>query len=457
MSHHDGLNRRAFLQNAGMTALLGAVGSGTSLASPLASAALAAPGGKYDFDTPYNRVGTDCIKWDSPIKKYGKGKVAVGMGIADMDFRVAPCITKALTERLQHENWGYLDMPDTYIASIVAWNKRRYGLDIDPATVVLTTGVHPGLIAAIHTFSPPGSKVLMTTPTYNGFYSDLKATRTLAADSPMKFVNGRYVIDFEDFERRIGHDTNTFLLCNPQNPTGNCWTPEELTRIGEICLRRRVVVLADEIHCDFVRPGQKYTPFASLPNKDIVNNSLTFKAASKSFSLAAMKAAWFFSTNPDYLARVKENNRADLTTLGMLANRAALTEGEDWLDQVVAYIDGNHAFVESFVKDKLPMIKYNKAEGTYLAWLDVSQVIDRVGATQAAAEATRTTKTEVTPEQIMERWFVEHAGVHLNPGSTYGTGGAGHMRMNIATSRKVVEMALNNLANALKNPEPSMP
>jgi cystathionine beta-lyase len=453
MSQSSGLNRRTFLRNAGLTAVVGAVGGGSSLAtaaSAATAAALAPTNGKYDFDTPYNRFGTDSVKYDQQVRVYGKDHIQVGMGIADMDFKAAPCIGRALSQRCQHENWGYLDVPRSYYEAIAAWNKRRYGLTIDPESIVLTTGVHPGLIAALRAFSPPGTKVLLTTPTYNGFYSDLRNTGTLPEDSPMKVVNGRYSIDFEDFERRITPDTNTFILCNPQNPTGNCWSPEDLLRIGEICLKRRVVVLADEIHCDFVMKGQKYTPFASLPNKDVVNNSLTFKAASKTFSLAAMKHAWFFSTNPDYLARAKANNRADLTTLGMVANQAALTEGEDWLDQLLPYIDGNHEFVEAYVKSNMPMVKCVKPQGTYLMWLDVTQVADRIGATQKAMDASKAEGKTISPEQIVERWFVENAKVQLNAGSTYGTGGANHMRMNLGTSRKTIELALNNMSSALK-------
>src|SRR4029450_4910408 len=245
---------------------------------------------------------------------------------------------------------------------VASWNKRRYGVDIDPDSLALATGVHPALIAALQTFSPPGSKVLLTTPTYNGFYSDLRFTRTIAEESPLKNVNGRFSFDFEDWERRIGHDTNTFILCNPQNPTGNCWSAEDLTKIGEICLRRRVVVLADEIHCDFVTKGNKYTPFASLPNKAIVDNSLTFKAASKSFGLAAHKVAWFYSTNPDLLARVRPNHRPDLNTLGLVANYGAITGGEEWLRQANDYVSGTHDFVVSFVADKIPLIKVHRAE-----------------------------------------------------------------------------------------------
>jgi cystathionine beta-lyase len=439
-----------------MTALVGASGAGTSLASAAVGAVGAVaepPNGKYDFDTPYNRFGTDSTKYDQQIRVYGKDSIQVGMGIADMDFRVAPAITKALMERMQHENWGYLDMPKSFPESIVAWNKRRYGVDINPDSLVITTGVHPGLIAALKTFSPPGSKVLLNTPTYNGFYSDLTYTGTIAEENPLKLVNGRYSIDFEDFERRISHDTNTFILCNPQNPTGNTWSPEDLMRLGEICLRRRVVVLADEIHCDWVTKGNKYTPFASLPNKAVVDNSITFKAASKSFGLAAMKCAWFYSTNPNYVNRVKANNKADLTTMGMIASRAAYTGGEDWLDQCVSYIDGNHDYVEQFVRANMPMVKVVKPQGTYLSWLDISAVAEKIGAKDLAAEASKKlapTVKPLTPEQMVERHFVKYAKVHMNAGSSYGYGGANHMRMNIATSRKTLELALNNLANALR-------
>ena len=370
------------------------------------------------------------------------------MGIADMDFRAAPCITKALADRCAHENWGYLRRPQRYVDAVVDWNQRRYGLEIDPDSLVWTTGVHPGLVAALQTFAPPGTKVLLTTPTYNGFYSDLRFTRTVAEDSPMTLVDGRYLIDFEDFERRAAR-ANVFILCNPQNPTGNFWSPEDLTRMGEICLRHRVVVLADEIHCDFVMKGQTYTPFASLPNRDVVDNSLTFKAASKTFSLAAMKVAWYFSTNPDYLTRVRANTRADLTTLGFEANYAGLTEGEPWLDELLVYIDGNHDFAESYIEDRVPLVKYTKAQGTYLAWLDVSEIVDRIGAKRTAAEESEVSTSPVTPEHIVQRWLANNAGVYLNPGPSYGTGGADHMRMNLGTSRRLIERALDNMATAL--------
>ncbi|HKB12553.1 MAG TPA: aminotransferase class I/II-fold pyridoxal phosphate-dependent enzyme [Vicinamibacterales bacterium] len=447
-----------------MTALAGAVGSGSSFAAPLAGAgvALAAANGTFDFDTPYNRFGTDSTKYDQQIRVYGKDAIQVGMGIADMDFKVAPAITKALMERIQHENWGYLDMGGALGKSmnehIVSWNKKRYGINVNPDSVVLTTGVHPGIVATLRAFCPVGSKVLLNTPTYNGFYGDLTATKTVPEEVPMRLVNGRYSIDFDEFERHISGDTNAYILCNPQNPTGNTWSQEDLMKLGEVCLKHRVVVLPDEIHCDFVQKGQKYTPFATLPDKAIVNNSVTFKAASKSFGLAAMKCAWFFSTNQSFMERIKPYNRADLTTLGIISSHAAYTGGEDWLNQCVEYIDGNHDFAVSYIKANIPTIKLQqKAQGTYLTWLDVTEVAERIGARQMADEANKKLKDgakALTPEQMVERWFVRHAKVHMNAGNSYGLGGANHMRMNIATSRKTLELALSNLAGALKNPSP---
>jgi len=447
MSRNYELNRRSFLKSAGVTAVLGAVGAKPAEAAR-ATGVLSAPlYPTHDFDEIFDRVGTYCSKWDGPMATYGEG-IEVAMGVADMDFRVAPCVTRALSERCTHENWGYMRRPESYLQSIVDWNKRRYDLDIDPSTLVWNAGVHDGIIAALQTFAPPGSRVLLTTPAYNGFYSDLRFTRTVPEDSLMRLVDGRYSIDFEDFERRARR-SNVFILCNPQNPTGNAWSPEDLTRMGEICLEHRVVVLADEIHCDFIRSEEKYTPFASLPNKEIVDNSITFKSASKSFSLSGLKVAWHFSSNRDYLVRVGANSRGALNTLGLAANQAALTEGDEWLDELLVYIDGNQEFAEAYIRENLPAVKYEKAQGTYLAWLDVSEVVEMIGAERTAADENASSGTDVTAEEIVQRWFVENARVYMNAGSSYGPGGEGHMRMNLGTSRRLVERALENLAGAL--------
>ncbi len=447
MSQHHRLDRRAFLKSAGVTAVASAVGAKSASATPATNVPYTPLSQTYDFDEVYDRVGTNCSKWDNAIAAFGDD-IEVAMGIADMDFRAAPCVTRALAERGTHENWGYLRRPESYRQAILDWNKRRYDLEIDRNTLVWCTGVHAGIIAALQTFAPPGSRVLLTTPAYNGFYSDLRFTRTVPEDSPMTLVDGHYSIDFDDFELRARR-ANAFILCNPQNPTGNAWSAQDLTRMGEICLEHRVVMLVDEIHCDFIRSEENYVPFASLPDREIVDNSITFKSASKSFSLSGLKVAWYFSTNRDYLERVRANTRGSLNTLGLVASHAALTEGDDWLDELRLYIDGNHDFAEAYIRENIPLVKYTKAQGTYLAWLDVSEVIERIGAERTAAEERANSGTQVTAEGVVQRWLAENARVYLNSGTSYGTGGAGHMRMNLATSRRLVERALENMASAL--------
>mgnify|MGYP001283816648 CR=1 FL=1 len=450
MSNLNGLNRRAFLKGASMTALAGAIGTG----STLAMAAASTPGmvnGKFDFDTPYNRIGSDCVKWDSQITLFGD-KVKVGMGIADMDFRAAPCIGEAMAERMKHENWGYLngEAYAAYREVIADWNLERHGVKVDPKSIVIATGVHPGLIATLKTFSPPGSKVLLMTPTYNGFYSDLTHTRTLKNESELIFENGRYSIDWDDLEARMTPDTHSMLLCNPQNPTGNVWSEDDLLRIGELCLKHQVVVLADEIHADFVRAGVKYTPFASLPDKAIVNNSVSFKAITKTFSMPASKNAYWFSTNEVMLERVKKNHNAGINTLGIVANTAAYQHGREWLDQLLPYIHENHTFVEDFLTENLPQVGYTKAEGTFLSWLHFDDIMDEVGVVEKSA-ASQLTDNPMTETQVFESWLVENSGVQLNDGEGYGKGSQRCMRMNIGCSRQVLRKALTGIAGAIRS------
>jgi cysteine-S-conjugate beta-lyase len=444
------INRRLFLQHAASAAFVAGAADAAPLPLQSARPAASEAARRYDFDEIYNRFGTHSTKFDMPNRVFGAGAVEIGMGVADMDFRTAPQITAALAERCQHENWGYLDgVPPSFLAAIAAYHKRRHDVHYDPAKMEVSVGLHQALMAAMRAFNPGGGKVLMLTPIYNGFYSDLRRVGLPAAESPLRVVDGRYRIDFDDFERRIGPDTHVFLLCNPHNPTGNVWSPEDLLRLGQICLRRRVAVLADEVHADFVTEGHKFTPFASLPDKAVVDNSITFNSASKSFSLAAHKIAWFYSTNDNFMARVRAQHYADRNTLGIVAHQAAYEHGEEWLNQCVAYIDGTHKRVESFIRANIPLIKHTKPEGTYLCWLDVTALADRIDAKAKAEAASRTEGRTVSPEQIVQRFLVREAKVFLLPGSEFGLGGANRMRMNIATSRKLVERALTNIARAV--------
>jgi cystathionine beta-lyase len=439
-------DRRSFIKGASIGAAAGSLASVTNIAS----AAEKRPGGiingKFNFDEIYDRDGTGNVKWDQQYGRFGEENVDFGMGVADMDFRGVPAIQDALEERIQHNNWGYENLTKSYKEAIVQWNEERHNYKLDPDTIVISSGVHTPLIATLNAVCQPQTKVLMNTPTYNGFYGDLLWSRTVAADSEMyKDEDGVYHIDWDDFEAKMTPDCHAFLLCNPQNPTGNMWSEDDLMKMGELCLKHGVTVLADEIHCDFAMEGKKYIPFASLPDKAIVNNSLTYKAVSKTFSLASMKSAYFFSTNPVLLERVKYMHRADLNSLGIIANEAAYRNGGEYFTQLNAYIDGNQSFAEAYIKEKMPAVKSTKGEGTYLHWLDIKEVAEAINADQHAKD-----KGMRSDSHYMEEWFVKNAKVQLNPGGNYGTGGNGHMRMNLGTSRPNIKKAIDNMAAAIK-------
>ncbi len=453
MSNIMGFNRRNFLRSAGLTAFASAAGSNAAFADSSAQksggGASFLHNGKYDFDTPYNRFGTHCYKWDDQVRRYGAEKFQIGMGVASMDFQAPPCIGQALAERCAHENWGYMFTPDSFLEAIVDWNRDRHGYKLDPGSIQISAGIYPAIIAALRTFVEPGSKVLLQTPAYSGFYYHISHTRTLPVESEMYSKNGRYEIDWEDLESRMTPDVQAMIVCNPHNPTGNVWSESDLLRVGRMCLEHRIVVLADEVHCDLVRTGEKYVPFASLPDKEVVDNSISFKALSKTFNLASMKNAYFFSTNPVYLERVKSNHRPDINALGIIANEAAYREGADYVDQLLPYLDENHSYVHSYVKQHIPAVEVTRAQGTYLSWLDISKIIEASGAAKAV-EKNRQGGESLTVEQYMENWFVEHAGVQLHPGTKYGTGGPGHMRMNLGTQRQNIKQALDNIAEAVQ-------
>ncbi|MGH6828562.1 MAG: MalY/PatB family protein [Rhizomicrobium sp.] len=472
-----GHDRRSFLKNAGLGG--GVLALGPLAASLASSAAVAAPEGKrgkYDFDNNANRIGHDSVKWDGALRTEKIDHLVAGMGIADQDFKVAPAISAALRKATQYDNWGYIDMaqPDrkAWLQSIVDWNRKRYGITaMNLDNMGILTGVHPGLLATLRAYTKPGDKVLLATPIYNGFYGDIRGSQTVANESLMRWVNGRYEIDWADLEAKAAiPGTKVSIFCNPQNPVGRNWSREEVTRYAEICHRHNLLMMSDEIHCDFMSKGQKYVPVSTLENKDLVNNSITYKSVSKSFSLAGQKCAWFFTTNPEVFKRTAFQNHADLNTLGMVAAEAAYAGGEAWLDECVAYISDNHDYANHYIKANIPMIKVGNApEGTYLQWLDITAIADKIGAKKMADDANQqahdaamkmgtdysgrqsmVARREVTPEDIVGHWMADNAYVQINAGSSYGLGGQNHMRMNVATSRRTLKAALDSMAGALK-------
>jgi cystathionine beta-lyase len=450
MSKIVGLNRRNFIKSAGVTALAGAAGTVATISSTASAQSSSSipklAGGKYDFDTAYNRVGTNCSRWDSPARRYPEGVFKYGMGVASMDFECAPCITEALQERVQHHNWGYMSTTEPLREGIVKWNGERHNVDLDPASITLSDGVYPGVIAALRSFVPIGSKLLIITPAYSGFYSMARAAQVETVDSQMLYVKGRYEVNWEDLESKMTSDVRALIVCNPQNPTGNVWTEAELLRMGRLALDHKIVVLSDEIHSDVVRSGHRYIPFASIRDDAVVNNSVSFNAISKTFNLAAMKNAYFYSKSPNMLARVNQFHRAEISTLGVVANTAAYMNGGEWFDQANVYMDDSHTFVENYVKEHMPNVGYTRNEGTFMTFLDFSKVLSAIGAEELAKAHGKD-----TPEAYFQDWLTEKSGVYLNPGSSYGAGGEGHMRMNIASSRLVLREVFDAMAAAVRN------
>ena len=449
----SGQDRRTFLTGAGLGAGVLALGP---LAASLAASEPAAAAGNFDFDTPLSRLGYDDEKWDGAIRREGVDHLVAGMSISDMDFRCAPAITAALAKRVAHQNWGETDMqsagPMAFKRGVIEWNRRHYGIDsVNLDNLEITTGVHPGLQAAMRAFTRPGDKVLLAAPIYSGFYSDIGICKAVPEESPMKYVDGRYEIDWEDLERRMTPQVKVSILCNPQNPVGRVFSREEITRYGELCLKHHVILLVDEIFCDILAKDSTYVPFSTLDNRAIVDNSITFKSTSKSFSLACMKCAWFFSTNPVLFKAAADENHPYLNTLGMIASQAAYDGGEEWMRQCVAYLDENQDFANRYIKANIPMIKVGRRpEGTYLAWIDISAIAEKIGAKKLAEEAKGPLGRRVTPEEIVQHWIARNAFVHMYPGSMYGIGGENHMRINFATSRRTLKAGLDSMANALR-------
>ncbi|MBP78570.1 MAG: hypothetical protein CL926_04760 [Deltaproteobacteria bacterium] len=440
------LNRRNFLKTAGFATVAGATASLTSTAVNAAPSAMPKlANGKYDFDTVYNRVGTNCARWDSAARRYPEGVFKYGMGVASQDFECAPCITEALAERVNHHNWGYMGGTDDLKEEIVKWNGNRNNLDLNPDELTISDGVYPGMIAAMRAFVPAGGKILIITPAYSGFYTMARAANVGTVDSQMVIKNGRYEVDWDDLEAKMTPDVRLLIVCNPQNPTGNVWKSDELHRMGRLALDHNIVVLSDEIHADIVRKGHKLTPFAAIPDQEVVNNSLSFVAISKTFNMAGMKNAYFYSKNPMLLGRVNQYHWADLNTLGVVATVAAYQSGGDWFDQANAYMDDNHTFIEEYVKNNMSNVVYTRNEGTYMTFLDFSSTIGSIG-----SEELKNLHGRNTPEENFQDWLVYNSGAYLNPGSNYGSGGEGRMRLNIASSRAVLKEVFDAMAAAIR-------
>lgn len=384
---------------------------------------------KYDFDKITDRRATNSYKWDSAPEG------VLPMWVADMDFRTAPAIIDALQKRVAHGIFGYTRVPDAYYDAVTSWFSRRHGWDIDREWIIYTSGVVPAVSAVIKALTVPGDKVIVQTPVYNCFFSSIRNNGCEIVSNPLRRTADTYEMDFDALERCVADPrAKVMLLCNPHNPAGRVWTPDELTRLGNICLRNGVTVVADEIHCELVYQGSKYTPFASLSDA-FLHRSVTCVSPSKAFNIAGLQIANVVAFDNDLRRRIDKainiNEVCDVNPFGVAATIAAYNEGEEWLCQLLDYLHGNCEAMAEFCRRELPEFPIARLEGTYLVWMDCSSL--------------------GMPSDALEHALLDDARLWLNAGTMYGAEGEGYMRWNIACPRSVMLDGLNRFLNFVRN------
>lgn len=384
---------------------------------------------KYDFDKTIDRRATNSYKWDSAPEG------ALPMWVADMDFRTAPAIIDVLQKRVAHGIFGYTRVPDAYYDAVTSWFSRRHRWDIDREWIIYTSGVVPAVSAVIKALTVPGDKVIVQTPVYNCFFSSIRNNGCEIVSNPLRRTADTYEMDFDALERCAADPrAKVMLLCNPHNPAGRVWTPDELTRLGNICLRNGVTVVADEIHCELVYQGFKYTPFASLSDA-FLHRSVTCVSPSKAFNIAGLQIANIVAFDNDLRSRIDKainiNEVCDVNPFGVAATIAAYNEGEEWLNQLVDYLHGNYEAMAEFCRRELPEFPITRLEGTYLVWMDCSSL--------------------GMPSDALEHALLDDARLWLNAGTMYGAEGEGYMRWNIACPRSVMLDGLNRFLNFVRS------
>lgn len=381
---------------------------------------------KYNFDEITQRRGSNSYKWDTATDED-----ILPMWVADMDFRTAPAITDALAKRVQHGIFGYTKVPQAYYEATISWFGRRHNFSIQKEWILFTSGVVPALSAIIKALTVPGDKVLVQTPVYNCFFSSIRNDECEMVANKLLSKDNIYSIDFDDLEQKAADPKVTLmLLCNPHNPVGRVWTKEELTKIGEICLRNHVIVVSDEIHCDLVYDGHTHIPFASI-NNEFLQNSVTCIAPSKTFNLAGIQVANIVAADEVIRKKIDKalnvNEVCEINCFAVEALIAAYNEGGDWLDELKVYLYDNYKLLSELFQKYLPHLPVLPLEATYLVWVDCSAL-------------------GITSKEIVDKLLTEEK-LWLNEGTMYGEAGEGFVRINIATQRDRLIRGLKKFRN----------
>ena len=399
---------------------------------------------QYDFDRIATPRGIGSVKWehrkgengleawDATVEVNGRRQV-LPLWVADMDFPIAEPIRRALIARAEIPSLGYTYRTDDYLSAVTGWMQRRHGWTVEPAWIALAPGVVPSLNMLVRTFTQPGDGVIVQPPVYHPFYMVIESNDARVVRNPLRLIDGRYQIDFDDLDAKAADPTvKLLLLCSPHNPVGRVWTAEELRRLSEICNRHGVLVVADELHADLILYGNVFQPYAALGGA-FADNAIVCTAASKSFSLAGLHMSHIITSNADLREQVagglQKAKMFGLNPFSAAAVQAAYTDGEDWLEQALAYIQGNMDYLAEFLGENLPQIPLIKPDATYLAWLDCRAL-------------------SLNQDQL-EDLMLNKAGLFLDEGYVFGEEGAGFERINVACPRYILEDALHRLVEAI--------
>lgn len=386
---------------------------------------------EYDFSRPTDRRGTDSYKWDSAPEAD-----IIPLWVADMDFETFPGITEALQRRVAHGIFGYTRVPETYYEAVCRWFEKHHGWHINREDIIYTSGVVPAVSAVIKALTLPGDQVIVQGPVYNCFFSSIRNNGCETVSNSLIYNKEelRYEIDFDDLERKLAHErARLMLICNPHNPGGRVWTRDELTRVAELCRKHGVRVVSDEIHCELTLYDNEYVPFGSLPD-ELSRGSITCCSPSKAFNTAGLQIANIVCRDAEVRNRIDRainiNEVCDVNPFGVIALQAAYSdEGYEWLTQLRAYISANYDLLRERFARELPKCKVMRMEGTYLAWIDCSELH--------------------IPSDEIEEMLMHENKVWVNAGSMYGAEGAAFIRINMACTSELLNEGITRIVNGL--------
>jgi cysteine-S-conjugate beta-lyase len=387
---------------------------------------------RYNFDEIIPREGTNCVKYDLRSAYFGREDV-IPMWVADMDFAVPPFVSEAVRRRAEHPVYGYSIIPDSFYEAVINWQQKRYSWEIRKEWMLFSPGVVTGLNVIVRALTEPGDRIIVQPPVYFPFFSCVEKNGRILVYNQLVEQDGVYSVDFGDLEKKMKEGAKMLILCSPHNPVSRCWTREELEWLGAKSLEHGVLIVSDEIHCDLVFEPHRHIPLATL-SEEIAQNTITCIAPSKTFNLAGLFTSSIIIPNENLRAKFKsEEEKIHLSAnlFGITAAEAAYREGEAWLGELLDYLQSNVELAREFLSVELPEITLSPAEATYMLWLDFRKL--------------------GIPAPELKKLLIEKAGVGFVEGSTFGPGGEGFQRMNIACSRSTLLKALESLKAVLKH------